>query len=478
LFTAFTQADSSTTRKYGGTGLGLAISKQLVQRMHGEIGVESAAGAGSCFSFTARFGLDPDAIAPGYGSSPLAGKRVLVVDDSAVMRTLFVKIVRNFGCHVEAADSGEAAVARLQEGEVFDLLLLDWWLPGLDGLATARCLRESGSATPIILITGGEPEQARVQAKTDDIQAFLAKPITSTSLHDTLVSVLNGEGVAPSLAATISSTPVFTGARILLVDDNDFNRQVGRELIELTGATVNTADDGEQAVAAVASGGYDLVLMDLQMPVMDGYTAARVIRQRWPALPILALTAHAMIEERARVLEAGMNDIITKPILPDILYATLARWLPGVAGQARATSAVPPAPTSASIPALSPPARAGIFDLATALSRVNGDRKMLDKFLHLFRERNADIVTQIGAALAAQDPTTARRLAHTLKGGAGTVGLVELQAAAARLEATLEQAIQGTDNPLRRNEDFAALTLAWMHAMETLTTLLDTQGEP
>jgi PAS domain S-box-containing protein len=481
LFTAFTQADSSTTRKYGGTGLGLAISRQLVHRMHGEIGVESTAGVGSCFSFTARFDIPPEPSAPHSESTPLVDKRILVVDDSAVMRTLLVKIMGAFGCKVEAVDSGEAALARLAEGEIFDLVLLDWWLPGQDGLATARDFRKTGNVTPIILITGGEPELARTKATADDIQAFLAKPITSASLHDTLISVLEGGVVTSSTASSVSTIPDFTGTHILLVDDNDFNRQVGRELIELTSATVNTADDGEQAVAAVARGSYDLVLMDLQMPVMDGYTAAHHIRQRWPALPILALTAHAMIEERARILDAGMNDVITKPILPDILYATLARWLPEKIPQAGATPApaVPSAPTSVLIAEPPPSVNADILDLATALNRVNGDRKMLDRFLRLFRERNADIVTQIGAALAAQDTTTARRLAHTLKGGAGTVGLAELQATAAHLEATLEQALQGMENSRRVNEDLAALPVAWQRAMETLTTLLDnSQGEP
>jgi two-component system sensor histidine kinase/response regulator len=237
---------------------------------------------------------------------------------------------------------------------------------------------------------------------------------------------------------------------------------------------VDTADDGAQAVAAVTGGGYDLVLMDLQMPVMDGYVAARIIRELWPDLPILALTAHAMSEETERVLAAGMNDIITKPILPDALYVKLARWLPNETRRDRATPAVPPAPTIE--PGIAPalPATADIFDLAAALSRVNGDHKMLERFLRLFRDRNADIVTQIGAALAAQDQTTARRLAHALNGGAGTVGLIELQITAARLETTLAAALDGMDESARRRGDLAALEAAWPRAMGALTAVLDT----
>ncbi|MCX7146338.1 MAG: PAS domain S-box protein [Sulfuritalea sp.] len=482
LFTAFTQADSSTTRKYGGTGLGLVICKQLVEYMHGEIEVESEPGVGSCFRFTARFDVAAGNDTAKLAHSVLAGKQVLVVDDNDTMRSLYSRIAKTLGCHVEEANSGETVLARIEAGKHFDLILLDWKLPGLDGLATARRLRTAGHAMPIILITGGEPEEARQQAAECDIQAFLAKPAGRSTLHDTMVNVLGGCTVLPSLVAQQGKAPDLSGVRILLVDDNDFNRQVGRELVGITGAAVDTAEDGAQAVAAVADGGYDLVLMDLQMPVMDGYVAARIIRELWPDLPILALTAHAMSEETERVLAAGMNDIITKPILPDALYVKLARWLPRGARRERATPAVPPAPTSAPTiepaiePAIAPapPATADIFDFAAALTRVNGNHKMLDRFLRLFRDRNADIVTQIGEALAAQDLTTARRLAHALNGGAGTVGLSELQITAARLEATLAESLDGMDEPTRRNEDFVVLTTVWPRAMDALAGVLDT----
>ena len=473
MFTAFSQADSSTTRKYGGTGLGLVICKQLVEAMHGEIEVESEPGVGSCFRFTARFDIATGNNAAKLAHSVLTGKRVLVVDDNDTMRSLYSRITRTLGCHVEEANSGEAVLAGIEAGKHFDLILLDWKLPGLDGLATARRLRTAGHATPIILITGGEPEEARLQTEEGDIQAFLAKPVGRSTLHDTMVNVLGGHAVLPLLVARQGKAPDLSGARILLVDDNDFNRQVGRELVGITGALVDTAEDGAQAVAAVAAGAYDLVLMDLQMPVMDGYVAARIIRELWPDLPILALTAHALSEETERVLAAGMNDIITKPILPDALYVKLARWLPREARHDRATSAVPLAPTIKPASAPAPPATADIFDFATALTRVNGDHKMLERFLRLFRDRNADIVSQIGAALAAQDLITARRLAHALNGGAGTVGLIELQITAARLEATLAESLDGMDEPARRSGNFAALAAAWPPAMDALAGVLE-----
>jgi CheY-like chemotaxis protein len=321
--------------------------------MHGEIEVESAPGAGSCFRFTARFDVTTGKNAAMPAHSILTGKRVLVVDDNDAMRSLHIWIAKSFGCHVEGADSGEAVLARIEAGKHLDLILLDWKLPGQDGLAIARRLRTTGHAMPIILITGSEPEEARQQTSEGDIQAFLAKPVARSTLYDTMVDVLGGHAVLPPLVAQQGTTPDLSGARILLVDDNDFNRQVGCELVGITGAVVKTADDGIQAVTAAIRGGYDLVLMDLQMPVMDGYTAARIIRELWPDLPILALTAHAMSEETARVLAAGMNDIITKPILPDALYAMLTRWLPSGAWHDRVTPAVPPAPTIE--PTIAPP---------------------------------------------------------------------------------------------------------------------------
>ena len=467
LFTAFTQADSSVTRKYGGTGLGLTISKQLVERMHGQIHVESDAGVGTCFSFTARFGMAKDNLAAESSPQGLNGKRVLVVEDNHAMRTLFSRNAADFGCVVEALDSGEAALARLQSGAQFDLMLLDWHLPGLDGLATARSLRAVGNPIPIIMITGSEPEVARAQTGEGHIQAFLSKPMTRSTLHDTMVNVLLGQTNRVKINATPLAVPDLSGRRILLVDDNDFNREIGLAQLEVTGATVDTAENGALAVAAVNQQTYDLVLMDIQMPVMDGYSATRELRKSWPDLPILALTAHAMVEEKDRVQAAGMNDILTKPVLPKLLYAALSRWLvngPVVAPTPRTELALVSEPSQPSCL---------VFDLDTALTRVNGDRAALDRFLQLFRKRNAGIAADIDAALVAGDRETARRLAHALKGGAGTVGLTQLQAAAGQLEATLAEAVLGKADDARQHQQMAVLQAAWTQAQQTLNTLLE-----
>jgi PAS domain S-box-containing protein len=514
LFSAFTQADSSTTRKFGGTGLGLTISKQLVGRMGGEIGIESELGVGSSFHFTARFDVATGDAARPPARSPMTGKMVLVADDNAVMRTLLVKSVEAFGCEAAVVQTGADALAMLEPGAKFDLVLLDWHMPALDGVTTARRIREAGNAVPVILITGDEPDEARAQAGNHDIQAFLAKPVSRSLLYNTMVDVLGGRLALPPLAIAANAMPDLAGRRILLVDDNDFNRQVGRELVEMTGAEVDTAEDGAQAVAAIETGGYDLVLMDLQMPVMDGYTAARCIRERWRDLPVLALTAHAMAVERERVLDAGMKDMLTKPIMPDTLYATLARWLPAetrvserrsqkrdrrVGPSERRSSidrrvtacpetfvlpfpppasqpadTVPPAPISA--PAgpetKSAAATSGEFDYALALLRANGDPKLLNRVLHLFRERNANIVADIAAALQGQDLETVRRLAHALKGSAGTIGMTGLQAAAARLETVSKQSLSEGDDAGRCSEELTGVEAAWVRVLDILAELL------
>jgi PAS domain S-box-containing protein len=473
LFIPFSQADTSITRKHGGTGLGLALCKKLVTCMGGAIEVESEAGVGSCFSFSAVFASPVELPAARTGPSLLAGMKVLVVENSDAMRSLLTYSVKAFGCQVEAVDGGQAALASIGSGARFDFILMDWHMPGFDGLATARDIRRAGHGVPILLISGDEPALARASARELGVRidAFLCKPVPVAMLHEAMLNALDEPAAPAATAARPNLAPALGGKRILIVDDNDFNRQVGRELVELTGATVDTANDGAQGVAAVADGDYDLVLMDIQMPVLDGHGAACRIRAMRRDLPIIALTSHALYDEQERALASGMNALLTKPILPALLYATLADWLGGNAGPAQTASAIPPGAAPACLPAPAHQERADVFDLAGALSRVDGDRPLLERFLRLFRERNAGIVDEIGAALARQDRMTARRLVHALKGGAATIGMVALHSATLRLEESL--APDAVIETARSSGQFTVLQAAWLQSLETLADVLD-----
>ncbi|HTQ51245.1 MAG TPA: response regulator [Candidatus Acidoferrales bacterium] len=446
LFQPFTQADMSTTRKHGGTGLGLTICRRLVELMGGRIWLESEPGLGSTFHFTVWLGVGE---AKGSGKlipEKLAQLRVLVVDDNPTAREILQEPLSNLTSRVDAVASGKEAIAALQKHDAtdpYDIVFMDWRMPGMDGLQTSRYIKsdETLSHLPaIVLVTAFGREEVREEAERLQLDGFLVKPVTKSMIVDTLVNVFAAPG--ETVATEAGQETRLRGARILLAEDNDINQQIAVELLEGAGATVKIANNGREAVETLSNGPqpppFDMVLMDLQMPEMDGYQATAKLRSdaRFGALPIIAMTAHATIEERQRCLDAGMVDHISKPIDPALLYEIVGRVYksanpsPVAAGGEKTRMAEQSKDTK---PNGELPVVAGL-DTKDGLSRVAGNQKLYLKLLRQFAEQQGPAITQISDALAQGDPALAERLAHTLKGVAGNIGAKPVQTAAGALE--------------------------------------------
>ncbi|HSH90600.1 MAG TPA: response regulator [Ramlibacter sp.] len=342
LFQSFHQADASTTRRYGGTGLGLAISKQLATLMGGDIGVDSAPGEGSTFWFTAQLQCVQDETVEVANQVDLRGRRALVVDDNDVARAVIGGMLRSLSLEVTCLASGEAAVAAAREaalaGEPFDLLYVDWRMPHMDGIETAARIRGLGLDRPpiAIMVTAFDRDELLRQSEANAFADVLVKPVSSRDLQQVAIRALkrvHAEAVScdepPEPAQPRAGLEALKGARVLLVEDNDINQMIAVAMLEEVGTLVDVAEDGLQALQKVESGGYDAVLMDMQMPVMDGVEATREIRKipHLRGLPIIAMTANAMEQDRRKCLDAGMDDFLSKPIDPDMLWEVLQRWV-------------------------------------------------------------------------------------------------------------------------------------------------------
>jgi two-component system, sensor histidine kinase and response regulator len=464
LFQPFVQADDSTTRRYGGTGLGLSICKQLVDLMGGAIGLSSAPGQGSRFSFEVTLGVAPSV---GLLDPDQAAARVLVVDDHPAARAALAEMVSALGYQAVVANSGPAALLAVdqaaRQNAPIHAVLLDWAMPGWDGALTAERLRTSRRAAgvPVIpMIAATTRHSAFWPALGGGKTDVLFKPVVPGRLGARLAEILRPQSRQTPKSQTPNAAPAPTrpdlgrlnGARVLLVDDNALNREVALHLLAEAKITIDVAEDGVQAVERVCSGDYDLVLMDIQMPEMDGLEATRRIRQmeRFRHLPVVAMTAHAMSDHRQASHQAGMNDHLTKPIDPDLLHDTMIRLIDPTRLASRQKLGAAPhgrklardSNDAAQTP--SPPpsqdvggdARRVGLDWDAALRRVDGDVATLQKLIRSFCKGTASYGQELKAAAAADQTERIRFLSHALRSSAAYIGAMALSALAGRTDET------------------------------------------
>ena len=429
IFEAFSQADGSVTRKYGGTGLGLAISSHLVERMGGRIGVESEPGKGSTFHFTARFGVQteqPKAVIPPV----LQGMSVLVIDDNKTNRRILRDVLLNWGLQPTLVDNGPAGLAAVNKaaslGSPFELVLLDLMMPGMDGFTVAEAIKaDAGLPSPAIVILSSSLQKGdSARCKQIGVEFCLVKPILQAELLKAVKEALNISNLtrrsvfkkpdAPALPA--SSRPL----RILLAEDNVVNQRVAVRLLEKRGHVTKVAVNGTMALQMLEAEPFDVVLMDMQMPEMDGFEATRRIRKREAEqgrrTPIVAMTAHVMKGDREKCLNAGMDDYVAKPVHPAELFAALHRVV-GIYETSKKEVDLEPA-----------------LDRASALNRLDGDEDFFAELIRLFLEDAPGLLREMDRAIEASEGDALQRAAHAMKSAAGYLGAASVVAAAGTLE--------------------------------------------
>jgi CheY-like chemotaxis protein/HPt (histidine-containing phosphotransfer) domain-containing protein len=449
LFSAFSQADGSTTRKFGGTGLGLAIAKELAQLMGGAIGVASEPDRGSTFWFTVTVA---PAAAPAVGTpvaQDLSGRRLLIVEDNPTNRAVLEEQARGWGMAVTSAGDGASALTVLRDtaarGESFALALIDMKMPRMNGLELARAIKADPAlaALPLVMLTSLGREGEIAAARQAGVVAYLSKPVRRDELRKVIAHAVDPTAGHATRADAVAPVPTRLAGRVLLAEDNPVNQAVALGMLEALGLAVDIAEDGRQAVARVAAGRYDLVLMDCQMPDLDGFAATAEIRRREQGsgahLPVVALTANALDGDREICVAAGMDDYLAKPFTGEQLATLLARWLRPAAHGRETTATVPSSSSAAAPPSVkdgrkAAPAAAGAAVTVGSVPPVTLNRKahdsivaiggnpLLQRIMRLYLETSPALIDALRTAVACRDARALARAAHTLKSSSANIG--------------------------------------------------------